>query len=310
MKKSIIRLFVLLLVFGSCSSDSDSEPVLEVKKYTLSISTTPSEGGTVSPSTGTYDEGKSVQLTGTPFTGYDFKEWTGGVTGTTNPISVTMDSNKNITGVFEKIPENPLYLDSNGVTIKCYDWAKVGDTGEINGITYMIVDNANVVRHDIDLSKICTTKVTDMSFLFSPQKTPNNFSFNGDISSWDVSNVTDMSGMFGRAEFNQDISFWDVSNVGDMRVMFFQSLFNQDIGVWNVSNVYDMGSMFSDSQFNQDISSWDVSSVTHMDGMFSYSLFNQDLGGWDVVNVTVCSSFSETNPQWVLPKPNFTNCTE
>jgi len=26
--------------------------------------------------------------------------------------------------------------------------------------------------------------------------------------------------------------------------------------------------------------------------------------------VTYCELFSENTPQWVLPKPNFTNCTE
>ena len=34
--------------------------------------------------------------------------------------------------------------------------------------------------------------------------------FNQDISSWDVSNVTDMGGMFSNSSFNQDISSWDV----------------------------------------------------------------------------------------------------
>ena len=133
-------LLLILLLFFSCSKDSDTEP--EIKKYTLSISTTPSEGGSVSPSTGTYDEGKSVQLTGTPSTGYVFKEWTGGVTGTTNPISVTMNTIKNVTGVFELLEtESPIYLDVNGVTIKCYDWGNVGDTGEVDGIIYTIVDD-------------------------------------------------------------------------------------------------------------------------------------------------------------------------
>ena len=38
--------------------------------------------------------------------------------------------------------------------------------------------------------------------------------FNQDISSWDVSNVTDMKYMFlGCTKFNQDISGWDVSKV-------------------------------------------------------------------------------------------------
>ena len=38
--------------------------------------------------------------------------------------------------------------------------------------------------------------------------------FNQDISTWDVSNVTDMNYMFAGCEkFNQDISKWDVSKV-------------------------------------------------------------------------------------------------
>ena len=45
--------------------------------------------------------------------------------------------------------------------------------------------------------------------------------FNGDISKWDVSNVTDMYGMFcGCKSFNQDISGWDVSKVKNMNKMF------------------------------------------------------------------------------------------
>ena len=46
-------------------------------------------------------------------------------------------------------------------------------------------------------------------------------SFNQDISSWDVSSVNDMDGMFyGAQSFNQNISDWDVSNVNYMSAMF------------------------------------------------------------------------------------------
>ncbi|MFU8813692.1 MAG: BspA family leucine-rich repeat surface protein, partial [Balneolaceae bacterium] len=39
-------------------------------------------------------------------------------------------------------------------------------------------------------------------------------SFNADISSWDVSNVVNMNGMFSSASsFNQDLSLWCVSNI-------------------------------------------------------------------------------------------------
>jgi surface protein len=42
--------------------------------------------------------------------------------------------------------------------------------------------------------------------------------------------------------------------------------------------------------------------------MFNSSEFNQDLSSWNVSNVTQCNSFSDSNYQWTLPKPNFTNC--
>ena len=73
-----------------------------------------------------------------------------------------------------------------------------------------------------------------------------NSRFNGDISNWDVSQVTDMSYMFARAAaFNGDISNWDVSQVTDMSYMFDSAAaFNGDISTWNVARVIDMGFMF------------------------------------------------------------------
>jgi len=45
--------------------------------------------------------------------------------------------------------------------------------------------------------------------------------FNGDLSAWNVANVTGMSAMFwGALAFNGDLSAWNVANVTDMRYMF------------------------------------------------------------------------------------------
>jgi len=62
------------------------------------------------------------------------------------------------------------------------------------------------------------------------------------ISTWNTSQVTDMSELFrGKSEFNDDIGAWDTSGVTTMWRMFYgASAFNQPIGGWRVDKVTDM----------------------------------------------------------------------
>nr|WP_321320741.1 DarT ssDNA thymidine ADP-ribosyltransferase family protein [uncultured Campylobacter sp.] len=161
-----------------------------------------------------------------------------------------------------------------------------------------LVDNEDIYLGDID-----TSAITDMSDLFMKiiwDYDASNYcqvyncrDFRG-IELWDVSNVTDMSGMFeGCNSFNQPLDSWNVSNVTNMSGMFSGcENFNQPLNSWNVSNVTDMSSMFSGcGNFNQPLNSWNVSNVTNMRGMFwSCKKFNQPLNSWDVSNVTDMSS--------------------
>lgn len=177
-----------------------------------------------------------------------------------------------------------IYLDDNGVTIKASSRSKKGDTKEINGITYTVVDLDSLkklIQINADLSKVVVSKITNMSLLFQ-YKTD----FNQNLSNWDVSNVTSMDNMFRATSFNSDISYWDVSKVTNMNAMFRDTPFNQDISTWNVSNVTFMGELFRNTPFNNDISSWNVSNVENMGGMFRGSPFNQDISNWDVSSVT------------------------
>ena len=67
------------------------------------------------------------------------------------------------------------------------------------------------------------SRVTDMSEMFAGTLNGRS-SFNGDISNWDVSQVTNMDSMFtGAAAFNGDISTWNVARVTDMVSMFYSA---------------------------------------------------------------------------------------
>ena len=74
-----------------------------------------------------------------------------------------------------------------------------------------------------------------MSFMFT-----NAISFNGDVSNFDTSRVTDMYGMFrGAVLFNEDLSNFDTSSVTDLDYMFYNaSLFNQDLCSWRYNFPY------------------------------------------------------------------------
>ena len=279
--KNLFTVLAVILISSTVSCSKDDG----IAEFNLVVGVT--EGGSVNTSGGTYDEGAQVTITATPDEGYRFTGWTGNATGNENPLSVTITGNVNITANFMQY----IYLDSNGITIKCPN-AAIGYTGVINGVTYTVVDNTTI-RTEIANGNcnLCTTLVTNMT---GDSNTNSNFfndeSFNSNIGFWDTSNVTDMSSMFyGATAFNQDIGSWDTSSVTTMNSIFENATaFNQDIGNWDTSSVTDMSSMFYEaSSFNQDIGNWNTSSVTDMVGMFyEASSFNQDIGSWDTSKVT------------------------
>ncbi len=100
----------------------------------------------------------------------------------------------------------------------------------------IIKDEVKKNGWNCNLNYIDTSKITDMSYLFSSNRYYgyNLDKFNGDISRWNVSNVKNMSFMFHDAEsFNQPIGDWDISKAINMHNMFQWAMsFNQPIGDW------------------------------------------------------------------------------
>ena len=147
--------------------------------------------------------------------------------------------------------------------------------------------------------------------------------FNQDISSWDVSSVTNMSDMF--VFVNGDISLSDANKCAihnsfssngnwsyDWSELCASVVFQPqsktelqtavdlwvsdkttalatygEINTWDVSLITNMDVLFHNkAHFNDDISAWNVSNVTNMYAMFKDAeSFNQDISAWDVSNL-------------------------
>ena len=92
--------------------------ITPITQFSLTLTST---NGTVAkvPSQTLYDSNTVVQLTATPATGYTFTGWSGDASGSTNPLNVTMNGNKNITASFTITPitQFSLTLTSTNGTI-------------------------------------------------------------------------------------------------------------------------------------------------------------------------------------------------
>ncbi|MBJ6110377.1 PQQ-dependent sugar dehydrogenase [Hymenobacter sp. BT523] len=141
-----------------------------VAQYTLTVSTVGSGTVTKSPNQTAYASGTAVTLTATPASGYTFSGWSGAVTGSTNPLAVTMNANKAITATFTatttrytltttvvgsgtvtKNPNSTNYLSGSSVTLtatpatgfRFTGWGG-GATGTTNPLTVLMTANKTI----------------------------------------------------------------------------------------------------------------------------------------------------------------------
>ena len=76
------------------------------RTYTLSVSISPTQAGSVSPAGGEYESGEQVTLTASPASGYTFDYWYGAASGSSNTVTITMNSDKTITAYFEPLDDS------------------------------------------------------------------------------------------------------------------------------------------------------------------------------------------------------------
>ena len=95
-----ISLFFVLTCAKEDSQAPDTTPSNITPRYTLTASA--GEGGSVAPTTGSFNAATQVSITATPNSGYTFSGWSNG--STTNPVTVTLISNTSITANFTLIP--------------------------------------------------------------------------------------------------------------------------------------------------------------------------------------------------------------
>jgi len=89
-------------------------------EYTLNVTIVGNGAVTKSPDQATYHYGDTLQLSALADAGWLFSAWSGDATGSTSPVSVTIDGNKNVTATFTEIPPactGILYVDVDSTTV-------------------------------------------------------------------------------------------------------------------------------------------------------------------------------------------------
>jgi hypothetical protein len=104
-----------LTVQPHATSDNTGPTYLQNQDFVLLRITTDGNGTVVTdPPAGVYNAGEEVTITAEPGQFEAFQEWMGDISSTDNPVTITMDQDKNVTAVFERLNTNTIQIFMEG----------------------------------------------------------------------------------------------------------------------------------------------------------------------------------------------------
>lgn len=135
---SLATLLVILLT--GCSTDSG-------QNHTFIADTLPEDGGTITPPSGTFEDGSQVEIRAEPADGFLFERWEGDVTGDENPVTLSFFRDQQVTAVFTTAP---FAAGGDGSMANPYRVSTIDDLQAIDDEQYL--DKHFIQVSDIDAS--------------------------------------------------------------------------------------------------------------------------------------------------------------
>jgi len=125
-------------------------------KYVLNTSTIGTGTGNLSlfPNTSSFDDGSIVTITAVPDNGSEFSGWSGDLSGYSNPAAITMNSDKNVTAIFNEILNGEITSIINAASDDAEEYA--------NGTTKLNSPDLELVNDGVDNDQTIGLRFTEI----------------------------------------------------------------------------------------------------------------------------------------------------
>ena len=186
-------------------------------------------------------------------------------------------------------------------------------TNDIDGIVYTFEFGSNTIEVIVNNQQLYN--------MVDEWKLNNTDTINkyGNFNTWDTRHVTDLSHLFKNSNFNEDITSWNVSSVTNMESIFENnSDFNHVLDAWNVAsctnfnNMFYLNDSFDDSHrlnYPNKFKLWNISDNATLNNMF-LSKNNKTIYSYGYFRIPIIFTHSAIKNMidlWVSNKTNFLN---